>query len=266
MQACKNLRIPFTILEEHGNFLKLEMHGKVLFFVNFNVPWNNSGTEKIARDKGYSYQLFHEQVRMPKSIAYFDPRYTDAKYEVYRKFKNIPEIVRDMCTQFAFPFVIKMNGGSRARNMFICHDTQKVTRALRCIFNKKSRYYDYAATAQELIDIADEYRVIMFRGEIMLAYKKNPARVTKIKSNAKAEIVIDKKLLADLQNFVRPIYDLSSIEYTALDVAMTKQGELCLFELNVAPGFDYFVRHNGEQPLVEMFERILEIDKESPTH
>jgi glutathione synthase/RimK-type ligase-like ATP-grasp enzyme len=60
-----------------------------------------------------------------------------------------------------------------------------------------------------------------------------------------------------LREFIAPIYELLELNYGGLDIIEDAAGALRLVEINSRPGFSYFVRDNGREPLVKMYEMIL---------
>ena len=50
---------------------------------------------------------------------------------------------------------------------------------------------------------------------------------------------------------------LKSFEWIGLDIAKDKNNEWWILELNTRPGFSYFIRDNGDEKIVEMYEKLL---------
>lgn len=251
MKACDTLRIPYTIHDTYGNFV--EVHAQQpLFFINFATPWNDASAAALCRDKEYTYRLLSPHMRIPKTTAYFDPQFNRKNYKQYHEHTDRDAIIRDITTQHIFPLIIKMNSGSRKRNVFLCHNEKDIRRALNSIFNKRSRNYDYLALAQEYINIQTEYRVVMFKKQILCVY---------IKNDAKRTLIHDQNVIAKLRDFIRPIFEKTTVQFAGLDVAQNVHDELFLLEMNAEPGFFGLARAHGEDVVVKMFEEMLKSKK-----
>ncbi len=250
IKACTRLQIPFTAHDEFGNFV--EVHGRTpLFFVNFATPWNDGATNALCGDKEFTYRLLHTHLQMPETHAYFDPTFTRAKYTKFKTHSTRDEIVAEIQTQCTFPVIVKMNSGSRKRNVFLCNNPAQIKRALNSIFNKRSQNYDYIALAQTYIDIAQEYRVIVFNKRVLLVYKKN----------SRCEIVNNQNIIEKITAFIQPIFTRTHVQFAGLDVAVDTHDTMFLLEMNSKPGFDGFARHNSEEAVVQLFEKMLKEEK-----
>jgi glutathione synthase/RimK-type ligase-like ATP-grasp enzyme len=56
---------------------------------------------------------------------------------------------------------------------------------------------------------------------------------------------------------VKPIFKEISVNYGGLDIALDKNGNYWLIEINSSSGFDIFIRDNSEAVIVEMFKKML---------
>jgi glutathione synthase/RimK-type ligase-like ATP-grasp enzyme len=251
--ACERLGIPYFLLDENGNFLSLNVGGRNFYFANYATPFNTDSVSRICKDKDFSYRLLKTKVAMPDTLAFLDPN-SDEKYKGYRKFRTIDEITAEIMKVFGWPVIVKMNSGSRGRNVFLCRAEAEVRAALIEIYDKNSRYYDYVALAEEYLEPAAEFRAVVFRKNVMLCYQTEsrfPAGASggwpDSKKSAESEIL----------NFVAPVFGVLDLEFGAFDIIQSYDNRLHLIEVNTMPGFDRYVERNGVAPVVEMYCRIL---------
>jgi glutathione synthase/RimK-type ligase-like ATP-grasp enzyme len=261
--ACDRLGIPYSTHDPYGNFVSVNLDQQH-FFVNASAPFNTSSVDKICKDKDFTSKLLSDAVRMPKSHGYFDPYPIDEQYAGYVTEGNYDSIAADVAERFGFPVIIKMNAGQKGNNIFLCKDQAEARVAFAKIFDHSSPSHDYVALAQEYIAPKKEYRVIVFKGEIVLTYEKDISDAKFVGNlsplhyeNAKAILIPDQELLARLQSCIDPLFPKLDLEFGGVDIIENDAGEHYVIELNTHPGFSYFVRHNGEEALVQMYEQIL---------
>ena len=259
-EACDRLGLPYTIHDKYGNFFSVDLD-RPYFFANSATPFNNSAVDKICKDKEFAWKLLHESVSMPKTKGYFDPFPADDQYAGYVRETSYEEIADDIAKEFSFPVILKMNAGQKGNNVFLCKDRAEILMAVTKIFDHESSSHDYVALAQEYIKPKKEYRVIVFRKKIILAYEKDISEATFIGNlsplhyeNAKAIVIED---VAPLQKSIDPLFSKLDLEFGGIDIIETENGELSVIELNTHPGFSYFTKDNGDEPLIQMYEKIL---------
>jgi glutathione synthase/RimK-type ligase-like ATP-grasp enzyme len=241
--ACDRLGIPYT---------------------NAATPFNSSAVDKVCKDKEFTWKLLADVVQMPKTKGYFDPYPMDEQYAGYIRETDYEAIADDISNQFSFPMIVKMNAGQKGRNVFLCEDTSQVLTAVSTIFDHESAWYDYVALAQEYIPARKEYRVITFKSKIVLLYEKDISEGTFTGNlsplhyeNAKAQLVEDGEVIEKLQKAIDPLFLKLDLEFGGIDVIVDMNDQLQILELNTHPGFTYFVKDNGDEPLVKMYEGIL---------
>ena len=262
--ACDNLKIPYSFIDPNKNVVRID-GARPYFFVNWGTPFNDTGMISIARDKHFAYLVLKDHINMPVTRAYLDP-FVSEQYQQYVKMSSIEEIVADIKKHFSVPFVIKKNRGTLGRNVFLVEGEEQIAERVHTILDQDSRHYDYIVLAQERIDIKREWRAVMVGGNIELVYEKDTSKAT-FKGNlsplhwenAKAVHVIDDVLIQRLQDFVAPIYKHLPLTWTGLDIAEDTNGELWFIEANTKPGFGNFVRDNGIEPLIPVYEKALRL-------
>jgi hypothetical protein len=108
--ACDRLGIPYTIHDEYGNFLSVDL-GRPFLFANAATPFNSSAVDKVCKDKEFTWKLLADVVQMPKTKGYFDPYPMDEQYAGYIRETDYEAIADDISNQFSFPMIVKMNAG-----------------------------------------------------------------------------------------------------------------------------------------------------------
>jgi glutathione synthase/RimK-type ligase-like ATP-grasp enzyme len=261
-KACDELNIKYNYVDKFKDVLVIESNPKK-YFIQTATPFNSEDVMRICRDKDYTYQILKNDINTPKTLSFLDP-FCNPIYKDYIKEKSYDEVVNQITEVFDFPLVLKKNSGSMGENVFKCETKESLQKALNIIFDQSSKHYDYIMLAQEYISIAKEYRVIVFEKEVILLYEKNTDQATFIGNlsplhweNSKAILVTDDILIKKITDFIKPIYKSLNIVYGGLDVAIDESGKSWLIEINSKPGFDIFVKDNGEEPLVEMYTEIL---------
>ncbi|NEP58854.1 MAG: ATP-grasp domain-containing protein, partial [Symploca sp. SIO2G7] len=214
-------------------------------------------------DKSYTYQLLKDKISTPKTASFLSP-FCDEKYRAYLEYANIDAIVKEITKIFALPIIIKRNQGFAGNNIFLCQNKEQIKLSIKQIFNVNSKDYDYVVLAQEYIEIVNEYRAIIFNGELLLLYEKNKTSAKFVGNlsplhweGAKAIHITDRKLLSEMEKFIKPIFQEIPLSYAGVDIAIDKNGKFWLIELNSSPNYQIFIRDNGEEILIEMFKKML---------
>jgi glutathione synthase/RimK-type ligase-like ATP-grasp enzyme len=262
LAACKNLNISYDILHPNQNLVRVKLN-KYYHFSNYSTPFNTQSIAQIFKDKEYTYQILKESINLPRSISFLSP-FCDEKYQQYLEFQTIPAIVESITASFDLPLILKRNSGSGGNNVFLCRSQPEISTALSTIFNIHSKNYDYCALAQEYIQIKNEYRVIFFNQELLLVYEKNIA-AAKFAGNlsplhwegAKAKYIDNPQVLSEIENFTQPIFQELEVNYAGLDIAVDQKGTYWLIEINSHPNYDIFIRDNGDQKVLKIFEKLL---------
>lgn len=262
-KACDALGILYRTHDAYGNFVAVGSD-PVRYFVNASTPFNNDAVDKICKDKEFAWRLLKDAARMPRTKGYFDPFPEDPQYASYVTESSYEAIADSIVGEFPLPVIVKMNSGMKGRNVFLCEDRAQVLAAVETIFNHELPSSDYVALAQEYVRAKKEYRAIVFRGEVVLLYEKDITNATFADNlsplhyeHAQAVLTTDPDTVARMQAAVAGIFPVLDLGFGGIDLIEDEAGELHIIELNTHPGFSYFVRDNGDEPLVAMYERIL---------
>lgn len=264
IEACQQLNIPYEILAPNRNLIRIKLHDRPYYFVNYSTPFNSEDTVHIFKDKEYTYQLLKNKIKNPKTLGFVSP-FCDEKYRQYLQFQDSAEIATAAIETFSLPAIVKRNRGSAGNNVFLCKTEEEVKSAIETVFNVNSKDCDYMCLAQEYIDIEIEYRAVFFDRKLVLLYEKDNSG-GKFAGNlsplhwegAKAKYISDSSIISEIEDFARPVFQETRIKYCGLDVALDRTGEYWLIEINSRPNFDIFVRDNDRQIVVKMFKDILE--------
>ncbi|MBD2414848.1 alpha-L-glutamate ligase [Nostoc calcicola FACHB-389] len=262
LQACENLNISYEIIYPAENLIKVKFNNKHHYFCNYSTPLINQAVAKIVKDKEYTYHILNKKIKLPRTMGFLSPL-CDTKYKMYLKFPTIEDIILEIKENFEIPVIVKRNSGSSGHNVFLCQNQDEIENALKEIFNLNSKY-DYVAIAQELIPIKSEYRAVFLNKELVLLYEKDitNANFTGNLSplhwdGAKAKYISDSKILSEIDNFARPIFEELDLDYGGLDIVLDKDNQYWLIEINSHPNFTIFTRDNGKEHALKVFEKIL---------
>jgi hypothetical protein len=264
-KACDALGIPYTTHDDYGNFVAVELD-PVRYFVNAATPFNNGAIDKICKDKEFTWKLLKDTIRMPRTKGYFDPFPEDPLYTSYVTEPSYEAIADAIVREFSLPTIVKMNSGLKGKNVYLCESREEVLGAVSAIFNHRLPSSDYVALAQEYIPPQREYRAIVFRREVLLVYEKDVSGATFIGNlsplhyeNAHTVLIQDTKVIDRIAEAFADAYPVLDLEFGGIDIIEDEQGTLHIIELNTHPAFNYFVKDNGDEPLVALYRKILSI-------
>ncbi|MFN6474404.1 MAG: RimK family alpha-L-glutamate ligase [Nostoc sp. SerVER01] len=262
LQACENLNISYEIIYPAENLIKIKLNNKHHYFCNYSTPLINQAVSKIVKDKEYTYHILNKKIKVPRTIGFLSP-FCDSRYKIYLKFPTIQDIILEIKENFETPVIVKRNSGSSGHNVFLCHNQDEIENALKEIFNISNKY-DYVAIAQELIPIKSEYRAVFLNKELVLLYEKDISKANFAGNlsplhwdGAKAKYISDPKILSEIDNFTKPIFEELDLDYGGLDIVLDKDNQYWLIEINSHPNFTIFTRDNGKEHALKVFEKIL---------
>lgn len=263
LAACKKLSIEYEILHPNQNLVKVKLSDREYYFTNYSTPLIPQSIAEIFKDKQYFYQVFRDIVKMPRTVSFISP-YCDQKYKEYLRYSTTDDIIAEIENNFELPVIVKRNRGSGGNNVFKCFDLLQIRNALDCIFNVNSKNYDYVALVQEPINIVKEYRSVCLNQEQIVVYDKDISQAAFTGNlsplhweGAIAKQVSNDETIASINKFIQPIFRKMSIPYVGLDIALDDHQNYWLIEANSHPNFDIFIRDNGEDAIVGLFEEIL---------
>ena len=165
---------------QYGYVARLVYHsGAVRLLRGTNMDANGLGAAEIARDKGYTkYFLQRLGYQVPHGETFLFPHYVDqihrnlGRYAVpkYRRVEDAPAYVADT---LRYPCYVKPNSGSQGRGV-----SRVVNEAeLRAVLEHLTELRISAAVIEEEIPVPD-YRVVVWRDEIVACYLRVPLQIT----------------------------------------------------------------------------------------
>jgi len=262
VQACRELGIPHSVMHPTGNVVLVA--GRHLF-VNWATPLISLSLARLMLDKDFTWHLLQGAIAMPKSIGYLSPL-VEPRFQKYVQLQSIGSIAADIERRLDQPLIVKRNSGSHGSHVFLCSSRQAIEEALARIFDEHDKDWDYLALAQEFVNAKAEYRLVALQGRIAFAYEKD-TKTARFEGNlsplhwtgAKAVPIQDVRLLERLQAFVAPIFARLSIPFCGIDVILERDDRLWLIELNGSPSFEYFIRDNGDEVVVDFYRGVLKL-------
>lgn len=269
IKACEKLDIPYETFHSSQSLMRIKLD-KYYYFVNNGTPFNSEAINELFKDKQYTYLLFKDKINTPRCIGFLSP-FCQEEYKQYLVYQNLAEITAQVTKHFALPVIVKKNRGWGGNNVFLAKTVEDIRGAFSEIFDVNSKKVDYVALAQEYIDIIHEYRVIIYQNEILLVYEKDKSQA-KFTGNlsplhwdgAIALHITDETLIREIKDFIEPIFSEMMINYAGFDIARDEDGKLWLIEINGTPNYNIFIRDNGEDIIVTMFQTILSRFRDSP--
>ncbi|MBD3329889.1 alpha-L-glutamate ligase [Candidatus Dojkabacteria bacterium] len=263
IQACKNLGVKYSLIHRDKILVKVELDPP-LFFLHHYKAFNREDLVRISNDKDLQYSLLADRINIPDWKSYLDPN-CNPKFRHIAEFNSIKKIADDISENFNFPIVVKRNKGSQGNHVFLCKDLQYIRKSLRKIFDTRSKHYDYIAIAQDFITIKSEYRVIGYKGNVLLNYEKDnkdadyQGNLSPLHwKGAKARLISDESLNKRIQDFIKPVFQVLPINFSGFDIAVDSDDKFWLIEINNSPGLSYFEKDNGVNEIVKMYEFILQ--------
>ena len=263
IKACDRIKLSYTFFDDNQNCIIVHAKQGKIWFVNFAVSINTDADNNIAQDKYFTYKLLIDSVKQPNTTCYVDPFISD-QYSEYIKERNYDAITDEIVKHHSLPCIVKQTRGTHGINVFICATRSDIQMAVSTILNQKSKDYDYTVLAQEYITPLDEFRLVVLYGKIQFVYKKDTSNATYNGNvsplhweDARAALIDDQALIKRCQSFVDSIYKIFPIAFTGIDLIVDAQDEIYLIEVNSRPGLGFFIRDNGDEKVVNVYEEIL---------
>jgi glutathione synthase/RimK-type ligase-like ATP-grasp enzyme len=261
--ACEQMNIPYKIIDTVGNVIEVTLGNKEYYFVYSRNPMTTITEGLICRNKGFTDSLFKEELKLPYTRTFFDPKHEN--YVLEDGIKNYDDILKAILNEFdELPIIVKMSTGSQGRNVFKCNNKREIKRAIRIIFDQKQRHYSSTLLVQKYVDIEREFRVLVMNGEVKLVYEKASDNKDNNLSplhndGAKAVIIDDQEFLNKMQAIVdsSPKFK-KNFTWNGLDIAQQPDGSYVILELNAHPLFEVLTRDNGDQIIIDLYKEVFE--------
>lgn len=255
--ACNKLDLKYEILDPEGNLLRVYYSDQWNYFQKNRTPLNVESVYGICKDKGHTYHILKDTVRMPKTLSFLDWN-TDKKYKKYVKHNSLEKIVERVEKEFSYPVVAKMNSGALAKNVFYCKDRGSLIQSIETVFSHQSRSYDYIVLVQEYIKRHKEYRLVCFDQKPLLLYERfsdNTTFNTRYweKKNGRLINISDSAVLDMLMEFVLPVFKVFPVLFVGFDIMIQPDNNIWLIELNSSPRFDNYINTFGDKKIISLY-------------
>lgn len=265
IKACQRMGVDYKIYHDYQNMVEVLGKHNSSLFINFTTPLNSHAVAQLCKDKDYFYTFFKDVINMPRGKSFVNP-HSNPKFFQDQNPKNLEEIVEIINNNWQYPLIVKKNSGATGNNVFKVNSKSELHEAIETIFNVNSKDCDDVAIAQEYLHIKTEYRAVFVNGELSLAYEKS-IRGGNFQGNlsplhwegAQAILIEDERLLANIKQFCAPIFAKKMIPFCGLDIAIDENNQWWLIEANSSPTFAHIIADGGEDKVIEMYERILDL-------
>lgn len=238
LKASLDLGLSCQTFDESKNLIIIKTPKGDLLFSNHHNPFNFQSFSAVCRDKDFTYRILKNKVSMPEHFSIVDKNYFDKNLKA--EYSNeIEEII----SKLDLPVVVKPNSLSKSTNVSLCNSKEEILRAILNIFSD-NKNYDYVALLESPIRGKDEFRVVVFKNEIVLVYSRD-------------EWVKDESLIKKIRDFIKPICGVFDLGFVGMDIILDNEGKFWLLEINTAIGFDHFIKKYGEEPIVDLYKNIL---------
>lgn len=216
-----------------------------LFFIHNKNPFNSFTSARVCQDKALQAELYElATIPHPYTKSYFNPKISSA-FNEYKHFQNINDIRSDILQNFEFPFFLKKNISSLSKGVHLVSNSKELDELLDQYFLADS---DIIIIQSKIT--GQEYRVVSWKGEPLLAYKKG----NKFSKNShKAEKVDPQRF----EKLTQSIHQALNINFFGADVIETKKG-LFLIETNPNPACFYYNKFNGREDFTQVYLKCLQ--------
>ncbi len=263
VKACDQIGVRYDVQHSTQNIVTVYVGGETHLFTNWATPLNPQSVMKLCQDKDYFITYFEDVVKMPKTAAFLNP-YSDEKYAHFLDANSIGGIISKVEADFGYPVIVKKNRGSWGTHVFKAETPRQLEHALLAVYDKKNIFGDYIALIQEAIPIEREYRIIYLNGRYQFAYHKDTANAVYTGNlsplhweGAESKLVTDAAEQDALIAFCQPLFDKLMIPFCGLDVAVDAGGQHWMIEGNSSPGFDRFIKDEGDEMVVKLYKEML---------
>lgn len=162
-----------------GFFGRIEyLDGSVRVFRLMSLGVNSHGASQLAIDKAYTKQFLHQlgyQVPAGKTFIteHFFKAYPTTFLNDIGEVATIAAVQAFVESELGYPCFIKPNDSSQGRGVYKCHNADDVKQATSALY--------HAAFETMLVEAAvtyPEYRVVIFKDQMICAYRKSPLAIT----------------------------------------------------------------------------------------
>ena len=161
---CNELDIKCTLLSKDWIFM-LEKDGVTHFFAGYKSGLNDHALGMVLDDKYALYDVLKDK-SLP--VAEYNIVYGEKVLEDYAIGCNNLEYVISLFNKYNKDVVIKPNDGTCGKDVYRVRDLDKLEKLYYKLTNKY-----YSINIGPFYNIKNEYRFVIYNGEVRIAYKKN---------------------------------------------------------------------------------------------
>lgn len=264
-QACHNLGLQYRRFGNLGQIVEVNnpRTGRTLRFWRNKNPFNHSMSTEICSDKVLQLDYFEEfNLPHPRSTIIYNP-YSQTDIKNYAKYKNFKEIEEVLIEEYGFPFILKKHRSSLARHVYLIQKRQHLSLVLEHYLAPERKA---VLLAQEYIQ-GREFRVIAYRGNVLLAYEKVSQKEQQSSKSANKDLnplhsgkaikVNDHSLLEIFSNLSAKVFDKLHIDFCGMDIILNKQNEPFILETNSDPACYFYNSGNGRDDFTRIYQQCL---------
>lgn len=214
------------------------------------APFTDPETRELFDDKKRLHDTASHQILMPK---------TEAMPIGISQDTLIAQIT---ASSLPYPRILKPNNESLTQGVVVLEheeDVQhKLTESLSACTSSDH------ILLQEFIPAEQEFRVLCFEGDVILAYQREIAEtgVSAARTPTNCHTASDPGILAQARETASCLYNEYGLVYAGLDVRIhSKTGDMYLLETNTSPrgleSLEFYLK-NGKEALKELTDRMLD--------
>ena len=163
-EISEELGINCTLISKDWIFM-LEKDGVIKFFAGYKSALNDHAVGTVIDDK---YALYDVLKNKNKPVSEYNIVYGERVQEDYAIGCNNFEYVRNYFYNHNLDIVLKPNSGTCGRDVYRVRDVNE----LEELYNKLTKRY-FSINMGPYYPIVNEYRFIVYNGDVRIAYKKN---------------------------------------------------------------------------------------------
>jgi D-alanine-D-alanine ligase-like ATP-grasp enzyme len=202
-QLSKEMGFKYHIHKQHDEYGYLEFDNGVRHYVSrLDIKVNMLGPHEIAKDK-YHTDKFLKKFGYP--VIPSELFFSEVFRAIYGYYDRGLEDALEYAQKINYPVIVKPNNGLQGNDVHKVYNEKQLKRALFRVFKK------YDKVLVQKFAQGSDYRIIVYDGKFISAYRRNPLTVTGDGERSVLQILEDLQLQAIQEN--RSVkFDLDSIK------------------------------------------------------
>jgi len=227
LQTPKNIRIDVFLFEENlDSFQTLKEKLSIYEYVYIRDPFNSESVRDLSNKTKFVTDNLSSQIISVDQIRSADDLLIEDKWLQYQKFSEFLPHTEILSSKSSFnpnTQFIKKRISSRAKGI---------------VFNLDQITNHENYIIQEKIAIQEEYRIYSVYDKIIhpAVFKNSKTQSTAVKIDRTRS----KSITPELKKFVGAIHKKTKLDLIGFDIALTKQNQFKLIEINRSPQFATF--------------------------